>query len=646
MSSVPIPTTSHEATSSDHVQRPSANGDSGDATDSKAAESNSGDAVHVAGQQGGKRIKQASRSHRPATTARPKSSAANYRELLNTVIKDAVGGYDDDLDVLPPSQIGASYWTSTEKECLFATVARCSPGDLPTLSRAIGSKSEAEVNVYLKLLQDGVYEASAASSSKDAFSSADLPAAYEISTACEVALDDAADALARKIEKNDVRLEEGRHGDGWLIDEDLASAIEAGMESSKSSEDATTADDYPASKAERADPPPFPSAGLLRPEAFLQLSRNLFMNARPESGNNWRDLVDEGNSTSSPAIFRTAFDDFYNLTVSFTRRLLQTTLFQATSRLRARDTSRNNWQPAAEVKEVDVRTAAELLSLRTKWRTYWAEVPRRCGVEVYTDIGTYIDGRPGTKNGVKLTSEEVEAELGMNPEKHEAGETEQAPSDGKGELHESDFESDDFTDLSDDDQTLGHEKQQYAVDEAFKTEDGDPGGSIKNETRSTRKRKRELSPTLVKLEDQYVEAFDMSAGVAETCRLWKSLGRDRDEPKFEVLPKLPSLPRAKHTDSDVRGNWRAKVMDEAMWERFGEAVPEHEFHGMEKLGGVGREKRRRLREDMLTRVHNLEPTLSGTKVESDISADDGSVTALDSDAESEDSVDEVDSDDG
>ncbi|TKA76344.1 hypothetical protein B0A55_03742 [Friedmanniomyces simplex] len=645
MSSVPIPTTSHGATNSDPVQRPSY-GDPGDATDSKAAESNSGDAVHVAGQQGGKRSKQASGSHRPASIARPKSGAANYRELLNTVIKDAVGGCDDDLDVLPSSQIGASYWTSTEKEWFLATVARCSPGDLPTLSRAIGSKSEAEVNVYLTLLQDGVYEANAASSSKDAFSIADFSAAYDISTACEAALDDAADALARKIEKHDVRLEQGRHGDCWLINEDLAAAIEAGMESSKSSEDGATADGHSASKEERADPPSLPSAELLRPEAFLLLSRNLFMNARPESGNNWRDLVNESDGLSSPAIFRTAFDDFYNLTVSFTRRLFQTTLFQAASRLRASDTSRNNWQPTAEVKEVDVRTAAELLSLRADWRGYWAGVSRRRGVDVYTEIGKYIDGRPGTKNGVKLTSEEVEAELGLKPEKHEAGESERAPSDGKGELHESDFESDEFTDLSNDDQILGNDKQQYEEDEAFKTEDGDPGGSIENETRSTRKRKRAFSPTLVKLEDQYLEAFDMRAGAAETCRLWKSLGRDRGEPKFEVLPKLPSLPRAKLTDSDVRGKWRAKVMDEAMWKRFGEAVPEHEFHRMEKLGGVGREKRRRLREDLLTRVHGLEPTLSGTKVESDMSADDGSVSAVDSDAESEGSVEEVDSDDG
>ncbi|KAK0341524.1 hypothetical protein LTR59_018250 [Friedmanniomyces endolithicus] len=325
------------------------------------------------------------------------------------------------------------------------------------------------------------------------------------------------------------------------------------------------------------------------------------MNAKPESGNDWRDLVVEGDGSSSPAIFRTAFDDFYNLAVSLTRRLVQTTLFQATSRLRASDASRRNHQLTAEVREVDVRTAVELLSLRTEWRTYWAEVPRRCG---------YLDGRPGTKNGVKLTHEEVEIELRVDREQDAAG-AGGAPFDNSGELAESDFDADDFTELDDDEMTSDFDNQKRDLEETLKTESEDLEGRIADEIQPSRKRKRVLSPASLKMQDQYIEAMDTRAGAEETHRLWKLLGKDRGGTKLAALPQLPPASGIKRADTGARGEITATMRYEAMWERFGKGVPEYEFKRTEELGRAGREKRRRFREETLTQLHGLQPDLRG-----------------------------------
>ncbi|KAK1064344.1 hypothetical protein LTR74_008821 [Friedmanniomyces endolithicus] len=635
MSSVPIVPSSHEATNSNYQQRPSADCSPGDATASGSANSGSNDVVNSLGAQDNQF------HHRPADP-RLRSGAANYRDLLNAIVREVSGGSDHDVDILPPSLIGASHWSSFEKEAFFNALARCRPGNLLELSRAIGTKSEAEIHVYLRLLQDRVLGVGASLPMKETFSAADLPAAYEVSEVCGAALEDAADALARKVDLFDVRLEQAKHGDTWLIDVDLATSIEAGLQSDESLEDTVAPDGDYASGEQRVPPLHLPSTELLCPEVFLTLSRNVFMNAKPESGSNWRDLVVEEDGAYSPSMFRTAFDDFYNLAVSLTRRLVQTTLFQANSRLRASDASRRNHQLTAEVREVDVRTAVKLLSLRTEWRTYWAGVPRRCGLDVYTEIGKYLDGRPGTKNGVKLTPEEVEMELGVDREQDAAGDEPALPS-GDGELAESDFDSDDFTELGDDDTTPGFDDQKRDVDETYKTESEDHGGRIADGVQSSRKRKRVLSPASATLEDQHIEALDMRASAEETHRLWNLLGKDRGGAQLTALPQLPPASGIKRADTGARGDMRATMRYEAMWEHFGEDLPGHEFQRMEKRGRAGREKRGRFREETLTQAHGLQPDPRAEKAKRDLSAEDLPDMKLDPDIEAEEHISDAES---
>lgn len=77
------------------------------------------------------------------------------------------------------------------------------------------------------------------------------------------------------------------------------------------------------------------------------------MNEPLDERNDWSELAASGpKEVSGPAIYRTAFND-QNLIVSLSRRLVQATIFQALSRLRASDAARTNRKPKAEVNETD-----------------------------------------------------------------------------------------------------------------------------------------------------------------------------------------------------------------------------------------------------------------------------------------------------
>ncbi|KAK3117118.1 hypothetical protein LTR53_001847 [Teratosphaeriaceae sp. CCFEE 6253] len=600
MSTGPHDNSSHETTSSDDADVPA-----GDAAHSREAAVSGSHLQADDVPSGVHDTKHRSRAPRLVSRGRRKakgqaSVTAQYRELLNSVVRDAVGRGDDLLDVLPSSQVGASHWTSAEKEALFYRLATCTPGDYRALSRAIVSKSESEIMAYLDLLRDGVNEVNATSAKQDAFPMLEVAAAYAVSGECEAALDVAADALAKKVESYDAHSEQEKHGEGWLLDESLAGNIELMVQQAQEAEDADQSDcKETASIALPASV--FPSAALLRPAAFLHLSREYFMNAQLGSGGNWRDLQTDRDDDTEPGIYRTAFDDFHNLVVSLTRRLVQATIFQATTRLRASDASRSDWAPEAEIRDVDVRTAVELLRMRTGWKAYWAGLPRRCGVDVYTDIGKYRDGRAGTKNGVKLSLEEVEAELGMKVD-DVVVESALAGVDDDEELHQPGHESDDFTEDSDIDQDLRGEQG----------EESDPSSLASSEPKkvSSRKRKRALSPgAFIKAEEQYLDSVDRRAGDEETGRLWELLGKS---PHVQQQSgEMPLIPKATDLGVSSAGTWKSHVVYQAPWELSSGALLHAEFGRVAQLGGVGRERRKRVRNQVLSRGEPEETASNG-----------------------------------
>jgi RNA polymerase I-specific transcription initiation factor RRN5 len=127
-----------------------------------------------------------------------------------------------------------------------------------------------------------------------------------------------------------------------------------------------------------------PQATLLNPEMMLTLSKHLFMNRSDNFHSPWPHWSHYTSELATePSIYRTAFNDFHGLVVSVTKRLVQTTLMQTTSRLRAQR-SRNKKGSLPMVRPRDVYTAIDALGLKRNGRERWQGVPRRCGLRVIT----------------------------------------------------------------------------------------------------------------------------------------------------------------------------------------------------------------------------------------------------------------------
>ncbi|KAF1992289.1 hypothetical protein K402DRAFT_3101 [Aulographum hederae CBS 113979] len=144
--------------------------------------------------------------------------------------------------------------------------------------------------------------------------------------------------------------------------------------------------------------PPIPAAYLLKLETFIKLSTTVFMNAGTPgnfrdrtmaTADNWTNVrtLDEG----SPAITRTAFEDFHHLAVIFTRKLVSATLFQAMSRIRA--TAVVGRERELLVHPEDVRAAVDVLGIKRDRKELLALTARKCGVAVWDWVLKSHSGR-------------------------------------------------------------------------------------------------------------------------------------------------------------------------------------------------------------------------------------------------------------
>lgn len=512
-----------------------------------------------------------------------------YRNLLNIEIEGVRSRCQS--TELESSQIGASKWTSGEKEALFRCLASRGPDDLPALIRAIRTKSEQEIRVYLLLLQDGVIaqEVKPVKLPKQGgFMYSDIPAAAEISSEGERTFGLAADALAVHVEKYISQLESEKFGDDWLINEDMAERMEllqqsepeAALDANGSAEavedDSKDTREYQALDADIAT--------LLCPSHFLQLSRSVFMNNGEDDDLNWQRVVSVSAGSSEPALFRTALEDFRNITVSITRRLVQATIFQATSRLRAEDSSRKDWSPLGAIREVDVRTAVDLLNLSRDSKDFWATAARRCRVDVYSDSNKFADGRPCAKSGYLLTHDEVETELGCQ--------------DVKDSAQCQDFES--HTVDEDEIDVTMEESDMFTEEDAVDSAEDvrlDQGQRVIQ----ARKQKRAMSPnSYLRGETSRVEALDKVASVQEESRLWELLRLDLPEHIAIDRQIHPSQLAAKPLVMSTGTNWRTHVEYEAEWEQATGMPTAKRFKHMEAEGKAGRSKR----EALLTTVQS------------------------------------------
>ena len=131
-----------------------------------------------------------------------------------------------------------------------------------------------------------------------------------------------------------------------------------------------------------------PEANLLHAENMLLLSRDLFMNRSPDIPSPWPHWsAYASEQVPEPSVMRTCFNDFHTLAVSVTKRLMQTAIFQATSRLRSqRHHSKKDLVPSVNTE--DVLSAIDVLGMKRNGRSRWTGVARRCNVRVIDEQRT------------------------------------------------------------------------------------------------------------------------------------------------------------------------------------------------------------------------------------------------------------------
>ena len=131
-----------------------------------------------------------------------------------------------------------------------------------------------------------------------------------------------------------------------------------------------------------------PEADILHAENMLLLSKDLFMNRSPDIPSPWPHWsAYASEQVPEPSVMRTCFNDFHALAVSVTKRLMQTAIIQATSRLRSqRRRSKKSVMPFVRTR--DVLSAIDVLGMKRNGRSRWTGVARRCNVRVIDEQRT------------------------------------------------------------------------------------------------------------------------------------------------------------------------------------------------------------------------------------------------------------------
>lgn len=305
-----------------------------------------------------------------------------YLELLNKEIQDAAQQSSfGDQEFPPASQIGLTSWSAPEKQNFFEAVARLGKHKLLGIATKIGSKSVAEVSHYLNFLQEAC-DLRQQQVSRSILELAEYPAAVEISQQCCHAQEEAADEISLKQEAREELREQNRWGDVWDVTPKVAKKLSR---------------DVHGQDANSNDVPQF--AQLFHSSKWLELSARMFMNSSV-TGNNWNSIDGE-----PPSMWATTFDDFHSLAISVTRRLVQTTLFMAMSRIRARNAMGRKVRDMVQLQ--DAEAAISSLNMAVKSTESWIKSARRLRLDVYEDPPE----RDEEIDEERMTYEEVEQAL-------------------------------------------------------------------------------------------------------------------------------------------------------------------------------------------------------------------------------------------
>ncbi|KAL8952839.1 MAG: hypothetical protein Q9222_001274 [Ikaeria aurantiellina] len=490
-----------------------------------------------------KRKRSASRNSNGRTRRLKRSYNAQYLDLLNDTITEIISGSASSKDSkLCSSQVGITRWNRHEKEHLFWAVGRYGRDSLQPIAVQIGSKSEPEIRVYLQTLAEASAKQHVYGDESTLTGLTDIPSAVEISQqGCDV-LEQAADSLAKLQQKHEEQAEKLKHADFWNLNHETADWVEQSLNGDE------------AGKAEVLRK--LPAAEILHLKNFLRLSDEIFMNSGDPDGN-WRTFRTK---YERPSMLFTAFADLGELATSITKRLAQSSLFFAMSRLRASESGSYNHQRV--VRQGDVLTALNVVGMKPNARDGWANVARRCKLNVYRDSKAITSGHPMSYSSV---------ERSLMPDDLAADE--QPSPSSTATTNSSDSELDD-----------GSEHSAFSQTSSLISSDYSDVESITSSDRS------QLESTSDKQTDAYLEYIDHEASRKEELRLWKMLGKDPPQELRHENPRMVADPGPYRHD-------RADLEDWRQWVAF---KPEWEAYDMEDLDSdlVENRKRSRFKADM------------------------------------------------
>lgn len=496
------------------------------------------------------------------------------------------------------TQNGIVIWTPKEKEILFSLLDRKGKNGIREIAEAIGTKSELEVQEHLKLLHRGLERQHLRDRHARTVILGDIPAATEVSGECGRALDKYAHLLCLEEQYLENTAGKQRHYDAWIIDRGKAEEIDEQIDEEDENEEEECAGEEGEDEAEPKEGleesedeqseeeseeesrtqgaltiPPNSSihlcANLFRMSKWIRLSERFFMNpGGPRLSDNWTKLAYPG---ETPSITADAFTDFYAVTMSLTRRLVQSSLFFAMSRIRQMKDSGGR-RKARLVKSRDVRTALSVLNMKQDRTDFWTGLARRCHLDV-------VDARhmKGWKN-VRMGHDEVEDYLsGDLPQKAVAGNNRPEPGN-----------QENAGDMSDDD------------DE-----------SVLSDVRSSPEPMLEEQLYLT-LEDEHAETIDQKTSNLEEQRLWQVLGRPATikldpniKPEDGEDLETSRKPTGERKSKEDLVDWRDRTLYRSEWEEYGNEI----FDMYEEIS-ENRRKRRRIAREEPTRPASPVETIS------------------------------------
>lgn len=523
----------------------------------------------------------------------------NYAEFLRN---DYAEGKDDGVAQvnLEQSQVGAVTWYPYEKIALYQALSKRGQRDLPFLSNTIGSKSHLEVQAYLLLLREKMSERHLFYRQTKTISHADIPAAVEISSTVEGALEQAANAQLAYEEYYEHVAHSQKNNGLWVID---------ALEAERLDNDHDKAEEALLKTGEMADESTFETP-FFHVSTFIELSERLFMNFGDSSSHeNWRKVAVEG---ETPALTKEVVSELYELAISFSRKLIQTSLFLAQSRQKA--TTSSHYRHRAMVREQDVAAAINVLDLKCDLWNFWVGVPRRNKLDIVDDRRRKGYGRKRlmpyriveqilSKRKARWRGRRRSTSLGPDTSmtEDEAFDTADQMDEDISEGHGSDTNSSMRSlSLSSDEST--HEPEAHPLDAvldsgASETSPGDvssdspdsdsagsdESGGFASYGASSRQERRQMD--LEEQQDKYLEQIDAKASREEEFRLLQVL--DRKGPEM-IKPE-----NAKDAEMLIRPKVLRKSMDDlgdplhshkygAEWELFGAVVPNEKFTETEK----------------------------------------------------------------